>query len=536
MKDVIGGRYQIRRRLGAGGMASVYLAHDPLLSRDVAIKMPRIDGDGHDDETLQRFQAELRTIGRLNHPNVVTIYDGGEEDGAPYLVMEPVEGESLAELIRREAPLPVQRAVETGRQVAEALSYAHEQGIVHRDVKPQNILLDKTGRAKVTDFGIAKSSELTRTMTGTILGTPSFMAPEVAAGELVTPAADIYGLGVVLYQMLTGHVPFESDNPIAAALRSQREDAAPPSSLAPAPRWLDAIVLRALARDPAARYATAAELAQDLAARRAPGSAGSTQRWQAPAVRARLSNGTWQGGRTRPGDVWSPRRGAAEYENAAQLSAPVSEAAPFRGRRPRIFWILPLILLAVLGLGLAWAVTHAPQQANPTPSPKAPAPRGSPNLLANGALVSTGLQPAGWHLQVFEGREPVRNWRPGGPAQGDREITLESTSSTDSAWISNDVKVEPGWRLTLAGFIQTRGVKDDSAGAALWLVCQGAGGKATGQVTSPAIHGNTAWRQVQAAGTAPAGTSTCSAQLRLGAPGKPASGTAEFSHISLTAS
>ncbi|MBV9120543.1 MAG: serine/threonine protein kinase, partial [Chloroflexi bacterium] len=142
MRDVVGGRYQIVRRLGAGGMATVYLAHDPLLGRDVAIKVPRVD-DGADPETLERFQAELRTIGRLNHPNIVTIYDGGQDEGDPYLVMEPVEGESLAQLIRRDAPLPVDRAVDIARQIAEALAYAHGIGLIHRDIKPQNVLLDR---------------------------------------------------------------------------------------------------------------------------------------------------------------------------------------------------------------------------------------------------------------------------------------------------------------------------------------------------------------------------------------------------------
>ncbi|MFI5269110.1 MAG: protein kinase, partial [Chloroflexota bacterium] len=366
MKDVIGGRYEIQRKLGAGGMASVYLAHDPLLSRDVAIKVPRLedisDGESLGEDRLARFQSELRAIGQLNHPNVVTIYDGGLDDGTPFLVMEPVDGENLAQLIRREAPLPPEKAVAIARQVAEALAYAHSQGIVHRDIKPQNVLIDKSGRAKVTDFGIAKSSDITRTVTGTILGTPSFMAPEVAAGEPVTPSADIYGLGVVLYQMLTGHVPFEADNAIAAAVRSQREDAQPPSRVSPVPAWLDEVVLRALARDPGRRYASAADLAADLAA--GPESGGHTPESH---------------DRAKP---WEEQTQAMAYAASASPGArprtpdPKAKTKGPRARRravPIVAWLLPLIVLGLVALGVGIAATHAPGQAGPSARPTASA-------------------------------------------------------------------------------------------------------------------------------------------------------------------
>ncbi|HEY8695964.1 MAG TPA: protein kinase, partial [Chloroflexota bacterium] len=338
MKDVIGGRYEIRRKLGSGGMANVYLAHDPLLSRDVAIKVPQLDGgsnaDGEsaDEDRLARFQSELRAIGRLNHPNVVTIYDGGQDDGTPYLVMEPVEGENLAQLIHREAPLPVEKVVAIARQIAEALTYAHSQGIVHRDVKPQNVLIDKSGRAKVTDFGIAKSSDVTRTMTGTLLGTPSFMAPEVAAGEPVTPAADIYALGVVLYQMLTGHVPFESENPIAAAVRSQREDAQPPSRLLPVPAWLDTVVLHALARDPSQRYSSAAELEADLAG------GADRVRWQAPIEANQRSHDA--GGTVRSQTPSRQPEAAGSYQRDLPPAGRTAQSPKAKRQLPTVAWLL----------------------------------------------------------------------------------------------------------------------------------------------------------------------------------------------------
>jgi hypothetical protein len=199
----------------------------------------------------------------------------------------------------------------------------------------------------------------------------------------------------------------------------------------------------------------------------------------------------------------------------------------------------------VLGLvagGVGVAATHAPGQVSPTASSAAASAKASPpasgkvNLLANGGLVTNGPQPAGWRLQVFEGGTPLRQWHPGGPAANDREITLESSSGTDTAWISTDAKVDPGRALTLSGFIQTRNVPADGPGAALWIVCLGADGKETGQANSQPIRGNTAWTQVQAQGTAPAGTANCNAQLRLGAPGKATSGTAEFSRLALVAS
>jgi hypothetical protein len=506
--SVVAGRYQILRVLGSGGMASVYLAHDPLLRRDVAIKVPRLDGDGADGETLQRFQDELRAIGRLNHPHIVTIYDGGEEDGTPYLVMEPVEGESLAQLIRREAPLPPARSVDIARQISDALAYAHGLGVVHRDVKPQNVLLDKQGRAKVTDFGIAKSSDITRTIAGTILGTPSFMAPEVSAGEPVTRAADVYAVGVVLYQMLTGHTPFESDNAIAAAVRSQREDPRPPSQLAPVPAWLDAVVLRALAREPRNRYANAEELAAALS-----GSNGAPAR-----------TGAWD----------------AETTTISRPQAAGQTVVKRRGKRPSILVLLPIVVLSLAVIGVGVAASRAPAQqagasGSPTAAPKASASAGQPNLVANGDMASNGEQPAGWKLQVFGGREPTRLWRPGGPGNGDREITLQSSSGTDSAWIGNDANVQAGSKLTLTGFVKTDKVGGDGPGAGLRLSCHDGAGKITGESASQALKGNANWSQLQAQLTAPAGTTACQPQLRLGDQGKQNNGTAEFSRIALTA-
>jgi hypothetical protein len=531
---VIGGRYEVRRRIGSGGMATVYLAHDPLLDRDVAVKVPRLgglDGGGSPDaETLERFKAEVRAIGRLNHPNIVTVYDGGEQDGSPYLVMEPVDGESLAELIRREGPLPAERAAGIARQIAEALAYAHGLQLVHRDVKPQNILLDRSGRAKVTDFGIVKSADVTRTLTGTVLGTASFIAPEVAGGEPASAAADIYALGVVLYQMLTGHVPFEADNPITAAVRSQREDPPPPSSLAPVPDWLERVVLKALARDPRQRYQSARELADDLAAERAPAGAGAGDREPGIEETQRIP--------LTPQAAAVRLQGYSRAEPTRPSTRPAIAPGHSAGHRRRvgIAVVLPLVVLLGIGGGFVFASTRAPGQAAPSAAPaEVPPAKGQTNLLTNGALVPNGNGPPnGWRLQTFGGVGPRWFFQPGGPnGTQDHELGISSSSGTDTAWVGNNVGVQPGWHLTLSGFIKTQGVPVDGPGAALQLDCQASDGKTVGQITTPPVRGDTNWTQVQAQITAPAGTSTCTPLLRLGEQGKVTTGTAEFSRVSL---
>ncbi|MDE3076136.1 MAG: serine/threonine protein kinase, partial [Chloroflexota bacterium] len=428
MNRVIGGRYQLKRRLGSGGMATVHLAHDPLLSRDVAVKLPRSDGES-DPVMLERFQAELRAAGRLNHPNIVTIYDGGQDDGQPFLVMEPVEGESLASLVKREGPLPAEQAMSIAGQVAEALAYAHQLGVVHRDVKPQNVLIDPMGRAKVTDFGIAKSSgDPTRTLTGTVIGTLAFMAPEVAAGQPATALADVYSLGVLLYYMLTGRTPFESENPIVEAVRSQQEDPEPPSLHRALPGWLDDVVLRALARDPSERYQGAQELAADLAERHAQGVRGSGQ----------------------------------TTTNVLPVRAPSPARPRRRGRIVGLLLTLILLgLLVVAAFALASYLPRIPPQ-NAGGSSSAPPPPAGKNLIVNGDLLSlsTTSPPKGWSIRKFAGIEPRYFWGTQGPSQGDQALKLVTSRATDTAWVGTPLPVQQGWKLTLAGYLKVTGVPD----------------------------------------------------------------------------
>jgi len=263
--EVFAGRYDIDEVVGAGGMSTVYKAHDRLLERAVALKVlhPQYEQDA---EHAHRFQYEARAVAQLSHPNIVTVIDRGEADGRHFIVFEYVEGENLKQLAGRLGPLPVRDAVGLALQVAAGLAFAHDHGIVHRDVKPQNVLVTAGGDAKVTDFGIARSlhGDLGVTLTGTVLGTTSYLSPEQASGKPATATADVYSLGVVLFELLTGDVPFPGDNFVTVAVRLLNEP--PPSVRArrpDVPVRLAAAVDRALAKDPASRFESMAAFAAE---------------------------------------------------------------------------------------------------------------------------------------------------------------------------------------------------------------------------------------------------------------------------------
>ncbi len=259
---VVSDRYRLLGRLGSGGMADVWCAEDSLLNRRVALKFlhPRF---AQDEQFVERFRREASSAAGLQHPNVVGVFDRGTFDGAHFIAMEYVEGASLKDLIERGLSVP--EAVEIVRQVLAGVKYAHEHGIVHRDLKPQNVLVDSEGRARVTDFGIARAGASEITQTGSVLGTAQYLSPEQAQGLPVTTASDIYSVGVMLYEALTGRVPFDADSPVTVALKQVSERPRPPSELNPAvSRALDGVVLRALAKDPANRFASAEEFLQAL--------------------------------------------------------------------------------------------------------------------------------------------------------------------------------------------------------------------------------------------------------------------------------
>ena len=223
--EVIAGRYELEERVGSGGMSTVYRAHDTMLERKVALKIlhARL---GDDEEYVERFRREARAVAQLAHPNIVTVIDRGEEAGRQFIVFEYVDGDDLKQMIDKAGPLPIDQVVELGREIAAALAFAHERGIVHRDVKPQNVLLSE-GRAKVTDFGIARSLDVEQgvTQTGTVLGTSNYIAPEQASGQPIDDRSDVYSFGVVLFELLTGTVPFEGESFVAVALQHINEPA-----------------------------------------------------------------------------------------------------------------------------------------------------------------------------------------------------------------------------------------------------------------------------------------------------------------------
>src|SRR5262245_4363095 len=264
--DVIAERYELVELVGSGGMSSVYKAHDRLLERNVALKLlhPHYVEDA---EYVERFRREARAVAQLSHPNVVTVIDRGEADGHQFIVFEYVDGQNLKELIRRSGRLPVRRAVELALAVADGLAFAHQQGIVHRDVKPQNVLLNGDGEAKVTDFGIARSLEVERgvTQTGTVMGTSNYLSPEQASGRAVGPRTDVYSLGIVLYELLTGEVPFPGENFVAVAMKHVNEPVPDLRARRPdVPLRLAVAVDRALAKDPEQRFRSMDEFAREL--------------------------------------------------------------------------------------------------------------------------------------------------------------------------------------------------------------------------------------------------------------------------------
>lgn len=280
---IVAGRYEILERISEGGMATVFTARRLADAQIIALKVLR-EQYAADAEFVERFQREAKAVIALEHPHMVRVYDSGRDGTVHFIAMEYVDGLNLKELIRREGRLPPQRAVEIAAQVCEALEYAHSHGVIHRDVKPQNILLTRDGQVKVTDFGIARAvSSATITQTGTVLGSVQYLSPEQARGAVVGRSVDLYSLGVVLYEMVTGTLPFDGDSPIAIALKHVHQEPPRPSTMVPElPPRLEGMILHAMVKSPGRRYRSAAEMRSDLLGQTSLWSAGSRSMEETP--------------------------------------------------------------------------------------------------------------------------------------------------------------------------------------------------------------------------------------------------------------
>jgi beta-lactam-binding protein with PASTA domain/predicted Ser/Thr protein kinase len=332
------GRYRVVRKLGSGGMADVYLAEDEELGRRVAIKILN-ERHANDEQFVERFRREAKNAAGLSHPNIVSIYDRGEAEGTYYIAMEYLDGRSLKELVTARGPLPIGDAIAFTREVLGALRFAHRKGVVHRDIKPHNVMADADGRLKVTDFGIARAGASQMTEAGSIIGTAQYLSPEQARGAAVDQRSDLYSVGIVLYELLTGTVPFNGETPVEIAMRHLSDTPQPPSIKRPEiPPDLDMIVLRALAKNPDDRFQTAAEMDAELE-RVAQGAGVTTE--TADAATAVLSGTAVAAA---PTAITPPRRPPA----AARPSYRYAEPPP--KQRPIWPWLLALLFVVLAGV------------------------------------------------------------------------------------------------------------------------------------------------------------------------------------------
>jgi beta-lactam-binding protein with PASTA domain/predicted Ser/Thr protein kinase len=348
---IIDGRYRVIERLGSGGMADVYCAEDEQLGRRVALKL-LYRHLAENVSFVERFRREASSAAGLQHPNIVSIFDRGEWDGTYYIAMELIEGRTLKDVIRERGPAPPDAAVDIVLQILQAARFAHQRGVVHRDIKPHNVLIDEEGRVKVADFGIARAGASDMTETGSVMGTAQYLSPEQAQGKPVDARSDLYSIGIVLYELLTGSVPFDAESPVTVALKQVSEPPVPPRERNPAvPPALNAVVLRALEKDPARRYATADEFIE--------------------ALRTAMAA---------PHEVLPP---------PPPPVAPVEEMLEEDDRRARRWWLWLLLLLALAAIAFGLYQVLTPKQAT------------VPNVIGQrSATASQILQNRGFEVDV----------------------------------------------------------------------------------------------------------------------------------------
>jgi beta-lactam-binding protein with PASTA domain/predicted Ser/Thr protein kinase len=387
------GRYRILRKLGSGGMANVYLAEDEDLGRRVAIKILN-DRYANDDDFVERFRREAKSAAALSHPNIVSIYDRGEAEGTYYIAMEVIEGRSLKELILTRGPLPISHAVAYTLEILEALRFAHRHGIIHRDIKPHNILIGE--RLKVTDFGIARAGASQMTEAGSIMGTAQYLSPEQARGAPVTASSDLYSVGIVLYEMLTGKVPFNGDSAIEIAMKHLNELPKPPSKIRPEiPEELDQVVLRALSKAPEDRYQSAEEFAEDL--HRVEAGLPLAPETSEAATALIAAPGATIGGTTQvlPSDATSiaPPRQPATPRRPPPYTPGYGYEEPPPKRRRWAPWLLVALLLAAAGFAGWYVFSKIQDQLDASKPVAVPNVVGIREDLAVQKVKDAGLEP-----------------------------------------------------------------------------------------------------------------------------------------------
>jgi beta-lactam-binding protein with PASTA domain/predicted Ser/Thr protein kinase len=445
------GRYRVLRRLGSGGMANVYLAEDEELGRRIAIKILN-ERHAADEQFIERFRREAKNAAGLSHPNIVQIYDRGEAEGTYYIAMEYLGGRTLKETVADRQPLPIREAIDYARQILAALRFAHRNGIVHRDIKPHNALMDDDGRLKVSDFGIARAGAASQmTEAGSIIGTAQYLSPEQARGAAVDHRSDLYSLGIVLYELLTGTVPFTGDTPVEIAMKHLSKVPEPPSAKRPEiPRALDQVVLRALAKDPDDRYGSAEEFDAELA-QVAEGLPVSTE--TADAATAVLAGA---------GVTDTAQTAIARAPAPARPHTPPRPSGyyyePPRRRRPVWPWVLAVLLLIAAGFA-GWVAYGAIEDQLESELVAVPDVRGLEEVLAVNELLERDLVPRvrrERHEEVPRGKVISQAPDPGDRVPRDNRVVLRVSegppttrvpdvrgrSSTDAVAVLNDAGLE----------------------------------------------------------------------------------------------
>jgi eukaryotic-like serine/threonine-protein kinase len=417
-------RYRILNRIGSGGMADVYLAEDTHLGRQVALKVLH-RRFAQDQEFVERFRREAKSVAGLSHPNVVGVFDRGDHEGTYYIAMEHLPGRTLKEIVEAEAPLAQERAIDLGEQILQGAGYAHRHGVIHRDFKPHNVIVDQDGRAKVTDFGIARAGASEMTETGSIMGTAQYLSPEQAQGHAVAAASDLYSIGVMLYEMLAGRLPFEGESAVSVALKHLSEPPPPLSQFRPDVHpALEAVVMAALAKDPAQRWQSAEELAQGLEAARSQIEAGIDGAEGLAAVA--------------PVALPAPPPETIPAANGDGAAPPV--AGPPRRRRRRWPWFtLGLLALALAGfllyLGLSGA--FAPEKV------EVPRVTGQQLVRARAVLEQSGFEVAETRVRSRQPLDQVIDQDPnaGEEAEDGSTVTLEVSNGPGTVRVPSVAKL-----------------------------------------------------------------------------------------------